>query len=73
MQFVFGCPSIARHTMVGILVVQVVMIFSGRALAQSGDRAISESHGWIHGDLDRGLAEGARSGKPLMIVLRCPP
>lgn len=28
---------------------------------------------WIYGDLDKGLAEGKKTGKPLLVVLRCVP
>jgi serine protease Do len=28
---------------------------------------------WIYDDLEAGYAEAARSGKPLMVVLRCVP
>jgi len=28
---------------------------------------------WIYDDLEAGVAEAARTGKPLMVVLRCVP
>ncbi len=28
---------------------------------------------WIYNDLDRALAEGRRSGKPILVTLRCIP
>ena len=38
------------------------------------DRAKVEAEGfWIYNDLDRGFAEARRSGKPLLVVLRCIP
>ncbi len=38
------------------------------------DRRKVESEGfWIYNDLDRGFAEARRTGKPLLVVLRCIP
>ena len=34
-----------------------------------GDHALAGT--WIYDDLDAGIAEGSRTGKPLMVVLRC--
>jgi serine protease Do len=36
-----------------------------------GDNALVGT--WIYDDLDAGVAEARRSGKPLMVVLRCVP
>jgi hypothetical protein len=39
-----------------------------------GDKAKVEAAGfWIYGDLPRGFAEAKKSGKPLVVVLRCLP
>jgi hypothetical protein len=32
-----------------------------------------ESDYWIYNDLDRGMAEARRAGKPLLVVIRCIP
>ncbi len=38
------------------------------------DKAKMENNArWIYGDIDKGFAEAERSGKPLMVVLRCVP
>ena len=37
------------------------------------DRKQSEEHGWIYDDFDAGVAKANESGKPLLVVLRCPP
>ncbi len=38
------------------------------------DRATMENDArWIYNDVDRGFAEAAKSGKPLLVVLRCVP
>ena len=34
-----------------------------------GDRALAGT--WIYDDLEAGIAEAARTRKPLMVVLRC--
>ena len=36
------------------------------------DRELAEEHGWIHRDVDRGFAQATKTGKPLLVVLRCP-
>ena len=42
--------------------------------AVRGDRAALENDArWIYNDVDRGFAEAKRSGKPLLVVLRCVP
>lgn len=42
--------------------------------AVRGDRAKMESDArWIYNDIDRGFAEARRTGKPLLVVLRCVP
>lgn len=42
--------------------------------AVRGDKARMENDArWIYNDVDRGFAEAKKSGKPLMVVLRCVP
>lgn len=42
--------------------------------AVRGDRARMENDArWIYNDVDRGFAEAARTGRPLLVVLRCVP
>jgi hypothetical protein len=40
--------------------------------AQPGDDPPAGRHGWL-GSLEAGKAEAKRTGKPLMVVLRCVP
>ena len=40
---------------------------------QSQDRRLAEEHGWVYNDLSKGFAEAKRTGKPLFVVIRCPP
>ena len=42
--------------------------------AVRGDRARMENDArWIYNDVDRGFAEARRTGRPLLVVLRCVP
>lgn len=42
--------------------------------AVRGDKAAMENDArWIYNDVDRGFAEAKKSGKPLLVVLRCVP
>ncbi len=42
--------------------------------AVRGDRAAMEKNDrWIYNDVDRGFAEAKKTGKPLLVVLRCVP
>lgn len=36
-------------------------------------KAVQQDESWIYDDLEKGLAEAARSKKPAMIVIRCIP
>ena len=40
---------------------------------QPDDRRLAEEHGWVYNDLSKGFAEAKRTGKPLFVVIRCPP
>ena len=37
------------------------------------DRMLAEKHGWIYNNLAKGYATAKATGKPLMVVIRCPP
>jgi len=48
------------------------------ALADDGpdqpqDRRQAEVNHWLYNDLPKGFAEAKRTGKPLFVVIRCPP
>ncbi len=36
------------------------------------DRELAEDHGWIYNDMAKGFAQATKTGKPLLVVLRCP-
>jgi hypothetical protein len=64
-----------------IFTLTVLLVVAGLAVAQKnreekvrGDRKKVEQEGfWIYNDLAAGFAEAKKSGKPLLIVLRCIP
>ena len=37
------------------------------------DRRQSQEHGWIYDDFETGVARSKETGKPMLVVLRCPP
>ena len=37
------------------------------------DRRQAEQNGWIYDDFGAGVAKAKETGKPMMVVLRCPP
>jgi len=37
------------------------------------DRATAEKYGWIYDDFDAGVKQAKATGRPMMVVLRCPP
>jgi serine protease Do len=40
---------------------------------QPKDRRQAEENHWVYNDLAKGFAEAKRTGKPLFVVIRCPP
>ena len=37
------------------------------------DRRQAQQNGWIYDDFDSGVAKAKETGKPMLVVLRCPP
>ena len=62
-----------------LILVWFVCLASGALKAKDWDwkedRRVAEANGWIWtgADLSEGFAQARNSGKPLMVVLRCPP
>ena len=57
-----------------------LLVFSASAFSQTrdelvrGDREKVEAEGfWIYNDLNRAFAEADKTGKPILVVLRCIP
>jgi hypothetical protein len=40
---------------------------------QSQDRRQAEENNWVYNSLSKGFAEAKRTGKPMFVVIRCPP
>ena len=56
------------------LAVPVALAAQTREQKVRGDKAKVEADGfWIYNDLAKGFAEAKKSGKPLVVVLRCIP
>lgn len=39
----------------------------------AADRRLAQNNGWIYDDFEAGLKKAKSTGKPMMVVLRCPP
>lgn len=61
--------ALAAAFLAGLAVGSVPSGDKDRLREALGDRDLAGS--WIYDDLDGGFAESARTGKPLMVVLRC--
>jgi hypothetical protein len=63
---------IAATVLAGVaLAVPTVATADGHASPQ--DRRTAEANGWIYDDFDAGVKQAKATGKPIMVVLRCPP
>ncbi|MHC4469816.1 MAG: hypothetical protein ACYTDY_05510 [Planctomycetota bacterium] len=58
----------------------VVLLLAGGAILADErerrlqkDREVAEENGWIYNSLAKGIAEAEKTGKPLLVVIRCPP
>lgn len=54
------------------LSVFALIAFATPSFAQSAASRMAPGKGWLN-DLDKGKALAAKSGKPLMVVIRCDP
>ena len=76
-------PRLPAPTSFGVCLVGLVCLGSlphspCSALADSGsdqpqDRRQAEENNWVYNSLPKGFAEAKRTGKPLFVVIRCPP
>ena len=60
----------------GLLILNVVSLTAAEDRKERvlNDRKEVEASGnWIYNDLPKGFAESARTGKPLLVVIRCIP
>src|SRR5437016_4609729 len=64
------CPLIITGLAASLLAETV----KDREAAVRGDKAVMEKDArWIYNDFQKGFAEAKRTGKPLLVVLRCVP
>ncbi len=56
-----------------ILVAVMTIMPADRCAGQGRDWRLAEANGWIYNDLDAGIQQARKQGRPLMVVLRCPP
>ena len=64
--------------LVGLVCIASLPLSRCSALADDGpdqlqDRRQAEENNWIYNSLPKGFAEAKRTGKPLLVVIRCPP
>ena len=71
--------TIQRRRSPTALCIAVVLIaaLDGRHVSADTPNSVgarlAAANGWIYGDLGAGMAEAKQTGRPLMVVLRCPP
>ena len=62
-----------------ILPLSIVLLVAGAIFANERERKLAEDrkvaveNGWIYDDLKAGYAEAKETGKPMLVVVRCPP
>jgi len=66
-----------KPSLVCVAALALAVLFDSRAMAQRrgpvrGDQPAARRKEWL-ASLDDGLAESRRTGKPLMVVIRCVP
>lgn len=62
-----------------VLPICLVLLVAGAILANererklAADRKVAVENGWIYDDLKAGYAKAKETGKPMLVVVRCPP
>ena len=62
-----------------ILPICLVLVIAGALLANERERKLAEDrkvaveNGWIYDDLKAAYAKARETGKPMLVVVRCPP
>ncbi len=60
----------------GLLILNVVSLTAAEDRKErvlNDRRQVETSGNWIYNDLPKGMVEAARTGRPLMVVIRCIP
>ena len=66
-------PSIVLAGLLFLDVVSLTAAEDRKERVLNDRKEVEASGNWIYNDLPKGFAEAARTGKPLMIVIRCIP
>jgi hypothetical protein len=61
------------HALIVYAALLAPAMVAAQTLEFESDRQFSEHYGWIYNNLSGGLHEAQRTGRPLMVVIRCPP
>ncbi len=56
-----------------VLVVAGAILANERERKLAEDRKVAVENGWIYDDLKAGYARAKETGKPMFVVVRCPP
>jgi serine protease Do len=66
-------PSIALAALLFLGVPSLTAAEDRKERVLNDRKEVEASGNWIYNDLPKGFAEAARTGKPLLIVIRCIP
>ena len=66
-------PSIVLDCLLFLSVASLTAAEDRRERVLNDRNDVAASGHWIYNDLPRGFAEAARTGKPLLVVIRCIP
>ena len=67
MKFGFACLAA-----VSLVVLTLTPVMAQRRGPRGGDQRVAGERGWLS-SLDEGMFESRKTGKPLMVVIRCQP
>ena len=66
-------PSIALAALLFLGVLSLTAAEDRKERVLNDRKEVEASGNWIYNDLPKGFAEAARTGKPLLVVIRCIP
>ena len=62
----------SKVTVLWVFLFSMFLSLMGTAFQERDqDREIAEANNWIYDDLSRGIDEAQKTGKPLLVVIRC--
>ena len=66
-------PSIVFTSLLFLGVMSLTAAEDRKERVLNDRKAVETSGNWIYNDLPKGFAEATRTGKPLLVVIRCIP